>query len=334
MKVVWPYDPARFFSNALVIIVLLTLLLGNVAGAAPQIAIDKPYWDFGIMTNQMSLTHDFSISNSGDGPLIISRVVSTCEVCLHANAEKTNLPPHTATVIHALLDLRLLNGSVSRGIMIGCNDTNDPTPVLELTGIVVPLFRVFPPDPVLDLSVMGAAATVEIVPLSRLHAPLSQVDCGNTNLQGTLSPKDDGGYLLTLQAAKTLPQGEESVRIIIRTSDTNDPVCSFHLFIRNPHPMEIIPAELIFQPQADEQTRILWLKQHGIVPLTLLDVVPPSDQFHCEINPDANGRDYTIYVTAWQQESMSGRTNVLVVKWLDASNVEKDINVPVFVQKP
>jgi len=128
--------------------------------------------------------------------------------------------------------------------------------------------------------------------------------------------------------------GNETVSIVVRSSDTNDPPCSIDVSVRNPPGLEVLPQQLIFNPQAEEQTRILWLKQHGTAPLMLQDAVLPSDKFHCEINPDADGLDDTIYVTAWQLQSSAGQTNTLLLKCLDAAGHETDVKVPVLIQQP
>lgn len=145
-------------------------------------------------------------------------------------------------------------------------------------------------------------------------------------------PQTNGGCLLEIKAGKAFPQSNEPVTITIRTTDTNDLPCTFQVFVRNAPSLELIPRQLTFPPQAGEQTRILWVKQHGPSPLSLLDAVLPVDRFHCEIDPDPGGYNYTIYVTLWQQSPIV-QTNTLVLKMIDAAGQKKEIRVPVFVQK-
>lgn len=303
------------------------------ASAAPRIEIDHQFWDFGMVTNQWSVSHDYSISNWGDAPLIINRIVSSCPVCLHVGIDGTNLPPGAATTVHALLDLRLLSGPISRAIVITCNDPQNPTPVLEFNGENVPLYQLDPATPQLDLVDGPRATTIGITPMVHLHAPWVRVVCNNTNIQASLASAPGGGYILTVQAADSFPRSNATVTVVIRSSDTNDPPCSINVFVHNAPALELLPGQLVFQPQAGEQTLVLWLKQHGPSPLALLDAVLPQDKFHCEIDPDANGRDYTIYVTTWQQTA-ANQTNELVLRMMDVSNQEQDINVPVVVSKP
>jgi hypothetical protein len=326
-------------SNCLLRAVILmavfqALVFHGNASAAPRIAIDHQFWDFGRATNLPSISHDYCISNAGDAPLIINSVVSTCSVCLRATIDKTNLPPGAVTFVHAVLNLRLLSGPTSRAILITCNDPQNPNPVLELNGEIVLLYQVDPVTPVLDLAEGPGTVTAGITPFIHLHAPLSQAVCNDTNVHTVVAPEPGGGCLLTVSARKGFPQSNTVVNVVVRSADTNDPPCSVDVFVRNAPTLELVPTQLVFQPQSDEQTRVLWLRQHGPSPLTLLDAVLPQDRFHCEIDPDPDGRNYTIYVTAWQQQTMAGQTNELVLKMMDASKHEKDIKVPVYAQKP
>lgn len=333
----WLASACKSFARLLCAIVTLTafkfLVLYPNVSAAPRIRIDSEYWNFGIVTNANYVSHDYSISNAGDAPLIINSLVSTCNVCLHADIGATNLPPGATTYVHAVLDLQILPaGSIGRAILMTCNDPQDPTIVLDLNGVSVPAYQVTPVSPLLDLTTGPNPVSAQITPLFHLRAPLSRFFCLNTNIQISNMPQTNGGCLLEIKAGKAFPQSNEPVTITIRTTDTNDLPCTFQVFVRNAPSLELIPRQLTFPPQAGEQTRILWVKQHGPSPLSLLDAVLPVDRFHCEIDPDPGGYNYTIYVTLWQQSPIV-QTNTLVLKMIDAAGQKKEIRVPVFVQK-
>ena len=313
--------------------VLLLPVTGVRILAAPKIVVDQPIFDFGSITNGSQLLHDFVIRNPGDAELQIDRVVSSCAACLQASLEKTKIPPGGESILHARLDLRLLNGTLSRAISIYCNDSNNDPLVVGLTGVVVPFYQVTPAEIDLDLSQGQQTTATEIVPLLNLHAPLSQVLCDDTNIAASLAMEASNRFILTLAAAKSLPLGNASINLTLRSADSNDPPCRITGFVHNPPDLELIPERLRFQPQAEPQMRILWLKQHGASPLILLDVVPPSDTFHCEIDPDSSGYDYRIYITAWQQEEAVGQTNVLTLKMRDRNQKEHSVPVPVSVDQ-
>jgi hypothetical protein len=313
--------------------VLLLLVTGGRILAAPQIAVEQPIYDFGSITNGTQLFHDFIIRNTGDAELEISRVASSCDACLQASLEKTIIQPGGESLLHARLDLSLLDGTVSRAISIYCNDPNDSTLVVGLTGVVVPAYLVTPSEIGLDLSQGQQTSAAEIVSLLNLHAPLSQVLCNDTNIVTSLSMEASNQFILTLQATKSFPHENATISLTVRSTDSNDPLCRVTGFVRNPPDLELVPERLQFLPQAEPQTLILWIKQHGATPLILLDAIPPSDTFHCEIDPDPDGCDYQIYITAWEQEKAAGQTNTLVLKMRDQNRKERSVPIPISVDQ-
>jgi hypothetical protein len=306
------------------------ILCCNGVSGTPHIKIDKLSWDFGTVTNGFLLEHDFCISNSGDAPLIVNRLISSCDLCLHPSIESTNIPPGEGTMVHALLDLRLLDGQVTRTVLVYCNDPQNPVSALDLNGDVISIYQIVPEQPILDLTQTNVVTT-EISPSFPLHKPLSRAYCSNTNIEGHVSTAEDGGYILTIQARDSLPKQSFIVAMTVSSDDTNDPVCTLAVSVHSPPDLEFIPSQLVFQAQAEEQTQVLWLRQHGTSPLTLLDAVLPPDKFQCEIDPDQDGYDYAIYITAVNLQSGGSQTNTLVLKMRDASNHEKDTTVPISV---
>jgi hypothetical protein len=294
--------------------------------------VEQPVYDFGSITNGSEILHDFVIRNVGDADLKINRVISSCNACLKAKLEKIKIAPGGESLLHARLDLQLLSGPISRTISIESNDTNSVWLILGLTGVVIPIYQMTPAEVDLDLSQGRQMATAEITPLLQLHAPLSQVHCDNTNILAKVSPAGTGGFVLTLEALDSLPRGNAAVNLTLCSADSNDPPFHTTGFIHNPPDLELLPERLRFLPQAEPQMRILWLKQHGATPAILLDIIPPSDKFKCEIEPDSTGYNYRIYVNTWQQEAAAGQTNVLLIKMRDQNQNEHSVPVPISVE--
>jgi hypothetical protein len=308
---------------------VLGLIWSTEASPAPCIQVEPLLWDFGTATNVSELTHDFIVRNAGDAELHISRLVSSCDACLRATIDKTKIPPGGTAVVHSLLDLRMLEGPISRTITVYCNDPGNSPVVLGLTGIVVPLYQVTPREIVLDLSQGQRIGVAEIAPLYQLHAPLSQVQCNDTNITATVSMEASNKFTLTVRVSESFPHARDMVRLDVRTEASNDPPCQVRAFVNNPPDFEVIPAQLRFKPQTEPQMLILWIKQHGTAPSILLDAIPQSDKLHCEIDPDANGFDYKIYVTAWQQDGAAGQTNALVLKMRDQNQHDQSVPIPI-----
>ena len=312
----------------------IPLLLALTAGAyaSPRIEIVQPRWNFGVVTNLIELQHEFVVRNSGDEPLRISRVVSSCNACLRAAIDKSIILPGAETVVRSRLDLRNFSGSVSRAILIECNDPKSRAPMLELTGFMVPAYHLFPTELTLDLSAGQTAGTVEISPILKLGADLSEVSCQDTNIEATVSKKASGTYLLAVRTKPGIPTGNINDILDICSPNSNDLPCRVVLFIHHPPDLELIPSQLRFQSEAGRQMRIIWLKQHGVAPWTLLDVVSPSDQFRCEIEPDPVGPNYRVYVTALQLPRPALQTNALCLKFANLHSGEKQsVSLPIYV---
>jgi hypothetical protein len=310
---------------------VLCLMWPTEALAAPRIQVEPLLWDFGTATNIPEITRDFTVRNAGDAELQINRLVSSCDACLRAAIDKTKIPPGGTAVIHSQLNLRALEGPITRTITVYCNDPDNSPLVLGLTGIVVPVYQVTPREITMDLSQGQRIGVAEIAPLYQLRAPLSQVQCGDTNIAATVSMETSNKFVLTVRASESYPRGRAMVSLDVRSADSNDPPCLVNAFLNNPPDFEVIPAQLRFEAKTEPQTRILWIKQHGAAPAILLDAIPQSDKFHCEIDPDANGFDYKIYVTAWQQDGAAGQTNALILKLRDHNQHEQSVPVAIVV---
>jgi hypothetical protein len=303
------------------------------ASATPRLKVDEPVWNFGTLTNRPEVTHTFTLRNLGGTDLEISRVVSGCDTCLRTVLERERIEPGGSSLLHCRLDLRSLDGSVTRMLAVHSNDPDRPVLELGMTGVTVLSYLVTPVELVLDLTQGQQTAIAEIIPLQNLRAPLSRVTGADTNLVATLAAAGTNRFQLTVRALPSLPRGRKLVNLVISSSDTNDPPCRVTVAVHNPADFELMPARLQFQPLAAPQMRILWVKQHGTSPLTLLDVIPSSDKFRCEIDPEPASQDYRIYITAWDQEVVSGQAGTLTLKLRDARQQERMVSVPVSVEQ-
>jgi hypothetical protein len=320
----------RFLGTALAVGVTLISALSEMR-AAPKIMVEQSVYDFGAITNRSEMLHDFVVCNAGDSELDVSQVISSCNICLKAELEEKIIPPGGHSLLHTRLELRLFDGPVERSVRIASNDPKTPWLTLSLTGMVLPRYQMTPAEVDLDLSEGRQTATAEITPLLQLGAPLSQVLCDNSNVLAKITPTGHGRFMLTVEALASLPRGNAASQLILRGTDTNDPPFQATVIIHNPPDLELLPDGLRFLPRAEQQMRILWVKQHGATPLILLDIIPPSANFKCEIEPDSGGYNYRVYVDAWQLESVAGQTNALRLKMRDQNQIERSVLVPIVV---
>jgi hypothetical protein len=311
----------------------LSSLFLQTSLAAPHAWVDKPLWDFGAVTNLDELEHSFVVRNIGDSSLIITRAVSGCSACLSVESGRMEIAPGSSNVIRCRLDLRALRGAISRAIAVECNDPKNPAFALGLSGIVVPAFQIEPADITIDVSRGETSASANIWPELPLHGGLTRVSSDDANVEASIASGYAAKSLISVRLKTAPARGDTIANLTAATSDSNDPVCRFHVVIHNPGDLEWLPGRLEFEPQAEPQSRNLLLKQHGTNFLTLLDAISPSARFHCEIEPEPFSRNYRIYVTARDQDSATNGYNTsLLLKLKNSSNQLTNVNIPITIE--
>lgn len=122
----------------------MVLLLASVgAHAAPGITANHPDFDFGSIPQGKKLTHTFTIKNTGDAPLTIERVSTSCG-CTAAASSLRTLPPGATSEIRATFDSTNFGGPVHKTVQVHSNDPKTPVYVMSLKGTVVEQIAVAP----------------------------------------------------------------------------------------------------------------------------------------------------------------------------------------------
>jgi hypothetical protein len=127
--------------------IALTGLAGAPAWAAPQagetvtpqstvtLATVDPVADLGTVVKGDSATHAFVLRNTGDAPVTIERVTSSCG-CTVAEFDET-IPPGGEGTVRAELDTLMVNGSGSSSIEVYAAGQEAPAVTLQLDYNVV-----------------------------------------------------------------------------------------------------------------------------------------------------------------------------------------------------
>jgi hypothetical protein len=288
--------------------------------AVPRSSIESASWNFGAVTNVNHVQHDFVVRNTGDARLAIRRVITSCDSCVKVYLDESIIAPGGSTIAHCVLDTRQLSGDITRQVTLETDDPLTAGVTLELLATLVPLYRVSP----VELSVGGAVAQqksyVEIASLVKLNEPLSLADCDNTNLFAAVVEVARDRYQVIVQVEKPLPRGRSVFGVTVRSQNTNDPPCDIVGRIDFPEDYEVIPSQLTFEAKDEFQTRTLWLRQHGEKAFSLLDAVPSSGEFRCEIDPDPASENYRIYVEATGLAAGRGVARRILLKGVNRQN--------------
>jgi hypothetical protein len=100
-----------------------------------EIKLDKDIHDYGIVVqNGDGLSH-FTITNTGNEPLILSNVKSSCG-CTVPKWTKEPIMPGGTTVIDVKYATNRI-GPINKSVTISSNATNTPTKVIRIKGKVI-----------------------------------------------------------------------------------------------------------------------------------------------------------------------------------------------------
>lgn len=108
-----------------IILIINLLVVFCMSGwAQAQITFDKKVHDFGAVLWKNPVTATFTITNSGDKPLVISNVTTSCG-CTVANWTKTPIAPGASGVVSSTFDSKAL-GRFQKSIGIYSNASERP----------------------------------------------------------------------------------------------------------------------------------------------------------------------------------------------------------------
>jgi len=117
-------------------LVLLVVLSGVGAFAAPQITVDEAVYQFGAVLEGAMVTHTFVLTNAGDETLVITNVSTTCG-CTTADLVKKTLTSGESVNLDVRFDSVGYGGqTITKLITVNSNDPVQPQFVLRIQGTV------------------------------------------------------------------------------------------------------------------------------------------------------------------------------------------------------
>lgn len=121
----------RDFYLAITMLFIAFLLAAPPARSAARLEVDQVDFDFKSIYRGSEAKHEFVITNSGDSPLQITNVRSSCG-CTVPSIEKRKLGPGEKTTLTAIFDSRRFHGSVTKNIYVYSNDQQNPITKLSI----------------------------------------------------------------------------------------------------------------------------------------------------------------------------------------------------------
>lgn len=183
-------------------IFLLLLPSAGLAGG-PKLVVEDADFSFGQVFQGGKVEHTFRFRNSGEAPLTVEKVRSSCG-CTAALLSATLIPPGGTGEIRTTFDSGRFRGAVVKTIYLYVNDPVQPVAQFNLRGTVKPEL-VLEPEQV-DLGRLTSTAAAE--------AHITLTNQGEQAI--SLSPPETTGPELQAElAAMQLPAGK-SVQLVVR----------------------------------------------------------------------------------------------------------------------
>jgi hypothetical protein len=104
----------------------------DFAAAGPRLGVEQPVADFGSVEQGTPVTYVFRLKNTGDGPLRISNVKSSCG-CTAAVVSESDLQPGGEARVLATLDTGRIAGRTTKVLSVYSDDPQVPVAALTLT---------------------------------------------------------------------------------------------------------------------------------------------------------------------------------------------------------
>ena len=299
MKTIWPFFAALF--------ICASFLCGNLLAAemsenaievegVSTIALGK------IVGPDMKLAK-FTLRNTGDAPMEITRITSTCS-CLRGYPQQAAIPPHDKQVVTLELNPSKVRGEFRRSAWVHTTDPKRPRLLLTVTGNVVSLFEGLPESLAFRCDALGEAWTNTLTLTTAMSAlslgePLvsenktMRVEAAVTNLAQA------GAFELRLVAIP-LTEGMSSALVEIPIIAQNQmPNLEMRLIGKVGSQFNVAPDQLMIFPTDKPLVRGFTVRtDEKSVDFGKVTFSPQREGVTCDVRPNAkNPANFSIRVT-------------------------------------
>jgi hypothetical protein len=269
-------------------------------------AAPAPHIQFASVTNDMEkivggqiVKCTFVFTNTGDRPLEITDVRSSCGCTTTGDWSRKVEPGQTGT-IPIQFDSTDFDGPVSKSILITCNDPRQTRVSLRLLGKVWWPIKVTPKSVFMTVTTDGPASAPKVVRITNtLDRPITLSTPESTNQQITAELKtiqDGKEYQLLVNAAPTSVQENIRSLIHIKTSSPEMPLLTVKAFALVQDAITVMPAVLALPPGGlrDKASYNVSIRNNGTNVLTLSDPVINAKGVDLQMREMQPGRFYNI----------------------------------------
>lgn len=111
--------------HSVLIVLLAVAALSFRSAAGPSMHFEETKYNFGFIRQGEIVTHEYSFSNNGDAPLVISECEAACE-CTKVEFPKEPIMPKATGKIKVTFDSKSAMDRQERTVIVKSNAANSP----------------------------------------------------------------------------------------------------------------------------------------------------------------------------------------------------------------
>lgn len=124
----------NFFTLCAMVLGFAAMTFAQDLTSGASLSIDKDVHDYGTISQGADGGCEFTVTNSGTDPLIISRCKGSCG-CTVPKCDKDPIMPGATSIINVRYDTKRI-GPINKSVTITSNAANEPTKVIRIKGKV------------------------------------------------------------------------------------------------------------------------------------------------------------------------------------------------------
>ena len=221
-------------------------LLVLVADVRAQLKAEPASLDLGQRRPEQVVTAEVVLTNTGSKALEITGTVADCS-CTVATPEKRSLVPGENVAMKIAVETRAYQGPLHRNIRVTTTEGELVIPVV-LTVSLYKSWQLEPSTIVMPPSQKGreSSMTVALRYSGSDKATIGKIICTPAWLE--VVPANEDGRLFTFKFVKRTdaPAGNHTVKVVVETSDPEEPSLVFNAFVPITSSLRIVPNPAVF----------------------------------------------------------------------------------------
>lgn len=217
----------------------------TLARAAPEIAFDRTTHEFGTRRSVETVRTTFTVRNTGDDPLEIVNVKTSCG-CTAASLDKQTIQPRESVPLNVSFSLRGRSGPQHKTVTVFSNDPEEPVSRLVLRGTIVEAPSWTPGT--INFGRLGpeerASRNAVLSGFGEMPS-VKNVKVDSKAFRAQWVTDHDGQGHLRVDTAPPLAAGSHRAEIAVKTDHPDYPTMKLTVFAYVPPPIRVVPSTLL-----------------------------------------------------------------------------------------